>query len=199
MKLKLINLKEENFNKNNFEKNVFMADWNSKFELFLNSKYYSNILNLMTAIDNLRRLCTALDNRVRSPDLLVDQTKILSKITNLNRIDIVDLKTRNEKPTDKINSFISKDRNFILNQNSLKRSVTPTLQEIEKNFNIFSMLEYFFILVDNNGSLKNSIRKLKFKEYRTEVHQICEKEFKNIKKFLFMIIGAQELFEKHFE
>ena len=199
MKLKLINLKEENFNKNNLEKNVFMANWNSKFELFLNSKYYSNILNLMKAIDNLRRLCTALDSKVRSPDLLVDQTKFLSKITNLNRIDIVDLKTRNEKPTDKINSFISKERNFILTQNSLKRSVTPTLQEIEKNFNTFSMLEYFFILVDNNGSLKNSIRKLKFKEYRTEVHQICEKEFKNIKKFLFMIIGAQELFEKHFE
>ena len=72
MKLKLINLKEENFNKNNLEKNVFMANWNSKFELFLNSKYYSNILNLMKAIDNLRRLCTALDNRVRSPDILVE-------------------------------------------------------------------------------------------------------------------------------
>ena len=199
MKLKLMNLKKENLRGKNSEKNEFMTSWKSKFTLFLNSNINSNISNLMKSIENLKQQVTVLDSRVRSAGLLVDQTKISSKIKNPSRINLIDLKTKSAKPTGTIITVKATERNSELSRNLLRRAVTPTLQEIDKKNNIFSMMEYFFILVDNNGSLEDSISKLKISNYRTEVHKFCEKEFLNIKNFLFMIIGAEELFEKHFE
>ena len=203
-KIKLIDLKKNHLREKSLEKINFIANWKTKFIKFLDSNFYSSISLLIKAIESLREQYTVLNSAVRSADILVNELKLKSKKLNSIKMNPYDVMNKNknhdyDNKNYNINQMKSLEQNSISHHNAFNTTTASKEQEKKNVFDSFTALEFFCILVDRKGSIKNSIKKLKNKEYRSEIHFVCNNEFINIKEFLFMIIGAEELFEENFK
>ena len=203
-KIKLIDLKKNHLREKSLEKINFIANWKTKFIKFLDSNFYSSISLLIKAIESLREQYTVLNSAVRSADILVNELKLKSKKLNSIKMNPYDVMNKNknhdyDNKNYNINQMKSLEQNSISHHNTFNTTTASKEQEKKNVFDSFTALEFFCILVDRKGSIKNSIKKLKNKEYRSEIHFVCNNEFINIKEFLFMIIGAEELFEENFK
>ena len=63
----------------------------------------------------------------------------------------------------------------------------------------FTIIEYFCILADSQGSVRTACLKLRSREYRSEIHFVCRNDCLDVKSLLLTIDGAEDFLAAEFE